>query len=183
MHHKTWDGVNTFTNLNVCDPKGVEVNLRYHATNSSQACSEPLLAYYSDNTNLLNMSGIWSNNPLMPSNYAAAGFYSDASIIREWNGSAWLGQTNCFTTYPLTLGYGLISSPTAASDACAGTTLVTVYLDTPSLLTATLVWTDPWGNPAFDGVYAEQLPSNQISMSRQWDGVSVLSPSINCPAP
>lgn len=57
------------------------------------SCSQPTVPRYSDSTNLLTSTVLYSNST--GTTLAPAGEYSDGSNWRTWNGSSWLASGIC----------------------------------------------------------------------------------------
>ena len=67
----------------------IEVLLAYSSKNEFTACNGAAATYYSDNSNLNNMSVLWTD--AAGTIAAPAGYYSDTVVVRYWNGTDFIG--------------------------------------------------------------------------------------------
>lgn len=65
------------------------ISLRYNAKSSRLACATSISTRYSDNTDLFLATMLYSDS--LCSNPAVAGWYSDGTLVRFWDGTSFSG--------------------------------------------------------------------------------------------
>jgi len=90
----------------------------YHLTGAGSACAGTgTAARWIDSSTLQNATGIWTSNNFIPGNYDIAGYYSDGSTSRSWNGASFTGPISCIPPVTVSLGFDAVLGEFVA--ACA----------------------------------------------------------------
>jgi hypothetical protein len=153
--------IDTFSLAVVCAVQ--EVNLRYNVSIDIGVCYASIVPMYIEvQATFVDATELYSNpaGTLL----AVAGYYSDGSIVRNWNGAAFIGGIDqCLVQVAVAAGVDDI-------DACLFSVPVNHYVDPGTTFeTAINLWLDPSATSlAGASWYSDGV------RAREWDGAAFI---------